>query len=237
MLIIVLVSGILIILFVARLPEKLCNGEVQACRTSVLAATVAEKLGIDIPNSCPQSNKRAPYVFRREKPEEINRLISREFEKCVFKFHEGRLDLGERGGKVIFGVNHCFICAEFKFGNDNVRKAYRKANSDGNTLIAFMRREQIQCARPKVSFLDYLGRIGSGEFEHMEVTMDKDILQKELDPSKDYVIMLGVYKEPKLLDLGETYYGWAFGNVQIPAEVVLTTSDTKFFTTCELLFQ
>lgn len=199
LLIMVLVSSILVIVFVVRVPKALCNGEVQACRTSVLAGHAAEKIGIDIPSQCPGKT----ITFKREDPEKVNKIISAELEKCVFKFHEGRLDFSEGNllGSAWTNQVVCFRCASFDFSDYRKKDKYVKANEKGEKLVNYQMEHNTVCARPKQSAFEYL------------LGLSKKVSAKEgymfpnnvnvIDPDKNYILFVSMWKRGKWEILGE----------------------------------
>jgi len=234
LLIIILISSFLIFAFIFRVEELVCNGNVEACRLSVKATFLAEKLGLDIPSQC--SGK--TYTFVREKPEEVNKVIAQEIEKCVFKYHEGDFDFSERGGRWITDLNVCYRCAEFDFSKYTKIDAYKKEGS--GSFGKFLRGKNTICASPKENLFDYLSRIND------ETNKGDRFLTVfspfNIDPNSNYILFTKIYKESTFTNFEEVrsdfaWLGYSAESYAVPTLVILAPVGSSGTEKCEQFFQ
>ena len=237
LLIMVIIAGILIFIFAVKAPQALCNGKVQTCRTSLLLAERGETFGFDMGENCPAS-KIDP--FKRESPEEVNEIIAKELEKCVFKFGGGKvkfetaLNLIARDWQ---SKNFCFKCAELDFSVYTKKEAYKKANQEGQHFYKYLQENDIHCSKPKISFFKYFQDITNAYPGNSTMVVDAGPIN--IDPEKNYLIYMNSFKEGRFLGglrrSLEATTPYALFNVGGALQLLLTPTPTQTTTIVRLV--
>lgn len=196
-LVFIVLSAIFLFVFVSRVDEALCNGDVQACRTAVQARYESERLGNVIPVDVPSNCKGKPITFERESPADVNRIISEELERCIVKFHEGTLDFskGSLLGAPVSDQYICYRCAAFDFSQYQKREEYA---AEGD-LLQYFQSKTTSCSQPQQKILDYLrglGGAGKGKYMYPNVA-------RTIDPSVNYILFVSIWKPSRATTIGD----------------------------------
>ncbi len=229
------IVGVLLIIFAVRATKPACNGDVQACRATVLAAHFGEKLGIRIPQQCTGKT----ISFTDEEPEEVNKILSRELEKCVFKFHEGQLNFNQ--GKLLGPFSDrmlCFRCATFDFSEYRKNEAYLQESAAGRDLGAYQNQHDTICSRPKRPLSSYLEELSRQVSRKERYLLPNPVAKVE--PPQQYILFAMLHKKGVTATWAEMIWGKLLGlsgNVTVPAEVALVPSTDAALRECEVFFQ